>query len=395
MSDAQARFLQELESSLQDGSLRKLTLGRPVDPANSPERILARPVRLKDGLHLQATHRFERKDTVENIPVAGVRAWCAAQLGARFRTAFTATTKRDWQLTLGENGKADLKSHKPAVKELPNLEHDVPSGRLLDPLRAPWLQTLGVVDAHGRVRERMGDKFRQIARYAEILDALVEEVGWTPGRPRRVIDMGSGKGYLTFAAWQVLRRQRRLEAHVLGIEERPDLVRTTEAAAREHGCEGLSFVQGRIADAVIEGADAVIALHACNTATDDALLRGIRAGAELILAAPCCHKELRPQIDSGRGHGPLAPILRHGILRERFSEWLTDGLRALYLEFAGYDTRVIEFIPSEHTPKNLLIAAVKRQRPATPGLRDTIAAIKSQFGVATHALDPLLKPAAP
>jgi SAM-dependent methyltransferase len=238
----------------------------------------------------------------------------------------------------------------------------------------------------------MGDKFRQINRYIEILDALIDTTGWTPGRRRRVFDMGSGKGYLTFATWHLLKVLRKLDVQVVGVEERTELAANAQAAAREHGCAGLEFISGRIAEVDLSGADAVIALHACNTATDDAIARGIGESAELILAAPCCHRELRPQIDSARRQGTLAPILRHGILRERFSEWLTDGLRALHLEMAGYDTQVIEFVPTEHTPKNLLIAAVKRQRPATPGLKEKIAAIKSQFGVVTHALDPLIVP---
>jgi hypothetical protein len=150
----------------------------------------------------------------------------------------------------------------------------------------------------------------------------------------------------------------------------------------------LEFIPGTIAQANLPRLDALIALHACNTATDDALRRGIELGAPLIIVSPCCHQEVRPQL--GRPE-PLAAVLRHGIMAERMAEWVTDGLRALFLEWAGYRTKVIEFVPTEHTPKNLLLAAVRQRAPFTDAAaRRRIVELKQFFGIAHHALAPLL-----
>jgi hypothetical protein len=169
--------------------------------------------------------------------------------------------------------------------------------------------------------------------------------------------MGCGKGYLTFAAYDWLRRGGSGEATVRGFEARPELVELGNRVARENNFAGLSFAAGSIATAKLEGVDTLVALHACDTATDDAIAQGIGAGASLIIVSPCCHKELRPQLTPPP---VLAGALRHGILRERHAEFVTDSLRAALLEWAGYETKVFEFISTEHTAKNLMIAATKR-----------------------------------
>jgi hypothetical protein len=172
--------------------------------------------------------------------------------------------------------------------------------------------------------------------------------------------MGCGKGYLTFAAWQLFQKIARRPVHVRGVEQRPELVELCNRAARECGCDGLEFAAGTIADAPLTKLDVLIALHACDTATDDAIAKGIAAGAVLIVVAPCCHRELSPQL---KAPPVLDPALRHGIFHERHAEFVTDALRTLLLEWAGYDTQAFEFISTEHTAKNLMIAAVRRAQP--------------------------------
>jgi hypothetical protein len=243
----------------------------------------------------------------------------------------------------------------------------------------------------------LSDKHRQISRYVEILSHLAKDCGWTAARAQPaegepvlvMADMGAGKGYLTFAAWHLFHRVLGLKMQMIGVEARADLVAKTNQAAKEIGAEGLRFLCGDIHSTELPPLDALFALHACDTATDDAILRGITLGARLIVVAPCCHKQVRPQL---RHPPPLAPILGHGLLEERLSEWLTDGLRALFLEWAGYRTKVFEFVPSEHTPKNLMISAV-REGPAfaAPAARSRIEELKAFFGIQKHALDPLLR----
>ena len=204
--------------------------------------------------------------------------------------------------------------------------------------------------------------------------------------------MGCGRGYLTFAVWHLLAREFGLpEAHVTGIEARPDLVENANQLAQRLQLQGLQFQVGTIAETDPSPIDLLIALHACNTATDDALCQGVRKQAKLILVAPCCHQELRPKLVPPL---ILAPLLRHGLLTERLSGWLTDGLRALYLEAAGYRTKLIEFVGSEHTPKNLLLAGVRSEHPLSAPehqqAREQIAQLKAHFGLQQLALDPLL-----
>ena len=175
---------------------------------------------------------------------------------------------------------------------------------------------------------------------------------------------------------------------VIGVETRADLVAATNKLARQIKADGLEFIRGEIADAKLPSVDGLIALHACNTATDDAIRRGIELGAKLIVVAPCCHKEVRPQMGKPE---PLAAILRHGVMEERMAEWTTDGLRALFLEWAGYRTKLMEFVGSEHTPKNLMIAAVREREPFTDlAARDRVVDVKKFFGIQRHSLDALL-----
>jgi SAM-dependent methyltransferase len=201
--------------------------------------------------------------------------------------------------------------------------------------------------------------------------------------------MGCGKGYLTFGLWHLVQRVWKQPVRVTGVESRADLVATTNKLAKQIKAEGLEFVSGTIESAKLPHVDALIALHACNTATDDAIRRGIELGAKLIVVAPCCHKEVRPQL--GRPE-PLAAVLSHGLMEERMAEWVTDGLRALFLEWAGYRTKVMEFVGSEHTPKNLMIAAVREGDPFTDeAARKRIIELKAYFGIGGYALDSLLQ----
>ncbi len=387
-SDPIAAWLQHLQRSLAEGRFVGLSLSSPVAPA-SPERILARLVELKDGTHLSCTLRHARRDETKNIALAAAPAWLRDRIGHEFRSALLQTTTKDWQLHSTPKGVWRLAAHKAAVKKAPAKTHDEDSKHPLDASAADWLTGLGVLDADGRVRERMGDKHRQIQRYTEILGHLVNDLGWQRDQAAPVIaDMGSGKAYLTFAIWQLLRRQSGVKARIIGIEERPELVATCAALAKRIGAEGLEFQAGDIATAELPALDALIALHACNTATDAAILRGIVAGARLIVVAPCCHKELRPQLGAPEA---LAPVLAHGLFKERFAEWLTDGLRTLFLEWAGYKVRALEFVDAGHTPKNLMLAAVRTGEPfQRPAIRDQIEALKRFAGVSGHALDGLL-----
>jgi SAM-dependent methyltransferase len=242
------------------------------------------------------------------------------------------------------------------------------------------VRALGVTNDRGQPREGMADKFRQIQKFAELLSHLLDEAALPTERPLRIVDMGAGKGYLTFALATLLGER----AEVRGIEVRPDLVTLCNQVAREQGlAPRLTFAAGTIADSPVEGCDVLIALHACDTATDDALARGLAAGAQLLVVAPCCQKELRPQLTAPP---VLGDALRHGIFQERQAEFVTDALRAQLLEWAGYRTKVFEFISTEHTAKNLMIAAIKAHPPGDAAVAGRTRAFAAFYGIRRQRL---------
>jgi SAM-dependent methyltransferase len=378
-------LVEHVVTALRTDTFVRLLLSAPADRTAAVQRILGRLVQIKHQPRLSLTLREAKRDTTENIPLEAVPAWLTQQLRGRFRSALLDTTEARWQLTITPKGKARLVAHKPDPQPTTPRSHDHAKPHLLDESARPWLIALGLCDESGRVRASMAGKYRQLERYLEILGHLVKQCGWTAGMNVSLADMGCGKGYLTFGAWHLLNRILGLQAAVTGVETRPDLVEKANAIARAIQADSLQFVAGDIASAQFDSLDGLIALHACNTATDHALASGVRLGAKLIVVSPCCHQELRPQLSHP---APLAPLLDHGILEERFSEWLTDGLRALRLQAAGYETKVIEFVASEHTARNVLLAGVRKDRPADlDAIEHQITALKEFFHLAQLASD--------
>jgi SAM-dependent methyltransferase len=385
-------FIAKTVASLSDGSFVRLVLSAPVTD-DAPQKILGRAVKLRGVLQLSLTLRQATRDVTQNLSEAEIAPWLRSQLGKSFRSALLGTTKRDWQFISNESGVARVVDHKPAQKAVPAREHDQKRSGFLDGSASDWLTGLGIMDRDGKVRASMADKHRQINHYLEIVSHLAKECGWagvaTATPSVHLADMGCGKGYLTFGLWHLFARVWKQPVRVTGVETRADLVASTNKLARQIQAEGLEFVRGEIGVTKLSAVDALIALHACNTATDDAIRRGIELGAKLIIVAPCCHKEIRPQLGKPE---PLAPVLEHGIMAERMAEWATDGLRAMFLEWAGYRTKLMEFIGGEHTPKNLMIAAVReREAFSDAKARERIVALKRFLGVEHHALDSLLQ----
>ncbi len=344
-------FIEKFTGSLRNGTFVRLTLTRPV-------KVIGRLVEIQGQPVLSLTFREATRDVTKNLPVAEAAGWLHQQ---KIRGALLSTTQQDWQLT-----PKLLIAHKPSVTVTTVRTHDRQKKTFLDDFAQVWLNAL-----HTTPKKR-----QQIDRYLEIFSHLAEGM-----ELRTIADMGCGKGYLTFALWHLLRTR------IIGVEQRPELVAAGNQLARQIGATGLEFVAGTIESIQLPPVDALIALHACDTATDDAICRGITTGAKLIVVAPCCHQQIRPQL--GRPE-PLAESLRHGMLAERMAEWATDALRVLVLEWAGYRTKVIEFVASEHTPKNLMLAAIKERQPFTdPAARKRIEDFKKFYGITRHGLDEL------
>ena len=369
-----ARFIALLAENITRGTFEKLTLGKPRQPAADPtlQNVFVRPIALKSGPHLTFVWRHATRDVTKNFPTAEAVAQIEILLGLTFLDAhlFTATVTAQIETRPDNTARLRVKSVvAPPISDLTSVAvlatHDQPNHHPIA-ATAAWLRTLGVTNEHGQPREGMADKFRQIQKFSEILshhlaENFPAETTAAATEPIRIIDMGSGKGYLTFALAALLAPR----AHVTGIEARAELVEFCNRTAAAHELsDHLTFIPAAINETPIANCDVLIALHACDTATDDALAQGISAGARLLVVSPCCQKEIRAQLVAP---AILADALRHGIFQERQAEFVTDALRAQLLEWAGYKTKVFEFISTEHTAKNLLIVA---QRTSPRGQTD-------------------------
>jgi SAM-dependent methyltransferase len=372
------QFMALLAESVAASTLVKLTLGKPADKAaEAAENLFVRPVTLKAGPQLAFVWRHETKDITKNYGAEEAMKILDGMIGVSFLDGHLFTTTQNAQLETSA-GKSRFRLRAHAAGKSPVKGNDRPKEHAIDP-SAPWLAALGVTGGHGRPVAGMADKFRQIENFAEILSHLLAAAP-LPRRRLQVYDMGCGKGYLTFAASELLGDR----AEVVGIEARAELVDLCNGVARAQGiAHRLSFRTGTIADTVIGSADILIALHACDTATDDALARGISLGAALMVVAPCCQKEIRPQLTPP---AVLSGALKHGIFAERQAEFATDALRALLLEWSGYTTRVIEFISTEHTPKNVMITAVKGRPSGDPSAAARIRDFAAFYGIRRQAL---------
>jgi SAM-dependent methyltransferase len=343
-------FLANFEASLANGSFRKLTLGKFRGHLDGVEHVYVRSVTLKSGTRLNLVRRYPDRDLTQNCVISDgislVRDW----LGKSSFAAALFTVDQRQQLLFNRRGKPRLSTSSAEPVET-HRQHDREKSRRLQD--ETFLKHLGVLDSAGNPRTRMSDKYRQIHHFIELLAPALRSL--PTERRLRVVDMGSGKGYLTFAAYAFL-KQEGYNAEVVGVERRRALVDLCNQIAAQCEFGALRFEVGEISGVTLDCVDVVIALHACDTATDDAIYRGIAAKAQLIFLAPCCHKELRPQL---MPPDDIAPLFRHGIQAERMAEGITDALRCMYLEASGYTTTIQEFIALEHTKKNLLISAAK------------------------------------
>ncbi len=373
-----ADFVAKVKAAQSSGRLVSLRLhphqGPPVD---------VRPVDLTEGPVLSFVVHEERRDLTRNHApdLALGELETLLQEGG---TAWLRTVDTAWQWVAAPGRRPRLVRHTVDPKHPPNREHDRTKQRRIAASPA-WMRALDLTDEDGRPRPGRTDKIRQIERYADVLAHLIRAGGWTEGQRVTLVDMGCGKGYLTFAAWHLLRHTLALDAQVSGLDVRADVIGSATRAAQAAEASGLSFAVGTIASAALPSVDILVALHACNDATDHALRAGVRAGARVIVVAPCCHKDVRRVLGAPP---PLGPLLEHGLFKERFAEWLTDGLRVLALEAAGYRVTVSEFVDAVHTPKNVLIGAVLGNHPdRRAAARADYQTLKAWAGLPALAMD--------
>lgn len=375
-------FKNNVQESIEKDTFIKLTLSK-ARKKGALKNVYVRLIELKQVPHFSFTYRYTTKDEVKNYPLQAGVDHILSLLQTTFLNAHLQSTTYNWSLETSKKGKIRLAKQPSRVEKVPTRQHDKTKKRLV-PADRPFLQLLGIASQEGKILKSGQSKYKQINKYIEILDRLIPND--TFEQPIRIVDMGSGKGYLTFALYDYLKNERQLEMRLTGIELRPQLVAFCNQVAEQLDFQELSFLAKDINDFPAEEIDILIALHACDTATDVAIAKGIQAEAQLIVCAPCCHKQIRQQINC---HSPLQSILKHGILEERQAEMLTDGIRALLLESKGYETKVFEFISNEHTSKNVMITAQMNNQP-NAAAAEQVEALKTQFGIDYHYLEKLL-----
>jgi len=384
------QFLQTLQQSTQQNTLLKLVLSKYQGQEIDLQRVTIRPIILRDEASLSFVYTYKTKDITKNFNLLE-SVTLIEQLLNDFKNANLFTQQQELQLSISKKNKASLlvKQVSELIDAASTVEHDRQKQRFLSLENDFWFD-LGVVDAEKRLIPAMSRKWKQINKFIEIFARAVDEAKLDLSQdPIHVVDFGSGKGYLTFAMHDYLRQQYQHQAQVTGVELRDNLVQLCNTAIERCGVNGLNFYQGDVRSYHPQKTDFMIALHACDIATDYAIHTGIRLGAKIIMCAPCCHKQIRPQMLSPQ---VLKPVLQHGVHLGQEAEMITDGLRALLLEANGYQTQVFEFVSLEHTSKNKMILAIKKQvsQQQKQEVLEQVAAIKRFYGIKEHCLETLL-----
>ena len=379
-------FFDKLTAIIDGKNLIKLLLSGRRNKQSDLKNIIVTIVKLKKGYFLNFVYRYNTKDITKNYPEAEGMLLIKKVLENDFLNAEVYSYSEDITLQVKSNGKILMKIKKPSLNVTPSFSHDNVKDRLIKTKSNIYLRELGIVNADWEVRREMSDKYKQINKYVDLMKPYLDGLSL---EGCNIADMGSGKGYLTFALYDYIANTLQKNVTMTGIELRPDLVDTCNKIAQKSHFENLLFIQGSINETSLNNIDILIALHACDTATDDAIYSGIASKASLIVCAPCCHKQIRKEFNVP---GPLNNVTKYGILKERQAEIITDSIRALLLEASGYKTNVFEFISTEHTPKNVMIVGKKtaNENPDAEKILNDIASIKKIYGIKNHYLESLL-----
>ena len=417
------KFTNKLQASLNDGSFVKLTLSKPRAKSQEPRanlnNVYVKPIILKNEKMFSFTYRYERRDETKNYDAKQSLEVITNLITEIFLNASLFTLTEDVTLLVSKKGKATVMSKPVKEQREQNVEHDKVKNRMINPDN-PWWFKLGLTTREGKVTADMQHKFKQICKYVEIVDGVMKNVKFD-GKIR-IADMGAGKGYLTFALYEYLTQRCKYDIEMEGVEIRPDLVAKINEIIKESNLKDFRFVESSIdsyqlsavscqqpiansqqptansqqtfcnisatqqlSNSATQQLDVLIALHACNTATDDAIIKGIESGAKLIICAPCCHKQIRQEMEKSK---VVDPITRYGIFLERQAVMITDAIRALIMEYYGYKTQVMEFIEMEHTPKNILLVGRKSDAPVDKeSILKQIEDLKKQYGIEKHYLE--------
>ena len=383
--------LENLKTSFEANRFIKLSLGNYKGKEASLKKLYVKRVTIKQKDRLSFVFRHKTQDITKNYDFAEAMEILDELMGYKaFRFGLLNTLDFDQQMEFFKS-RISVKELPASAKALPSKVHDKSKNRKIEAKGKTYLQELGITDSSGNVYKKSQDKYRQINHYIEILSALLKEL---PLREMtNIVDMGAGKGYLTFALYDYLNHVLKTPARVVGVEFRKNLVDLCNDIAQKSNFRDLYFEEGTIEKYEFKhDINVLIALHACDTATDEAIYKGITGKADLIVVAPCCHHQIRAEIEKNKAKNELDFLLRHGIFLERQAEMVTDGIRALIMEYYGYSTKVFQFVSDAHTPKNVLVVGKKLKEPKVnqAAILEKIQETKKYFGIRYHHLERLL-----
>ena len=390
MNEKITGFIEACENSISDLTFVKLSLGNYKGSEENLKNIYVKRILIKGEEKLSFTYRYKTRDIVKNYSIPEGVGKVSDFLMQDFHVSTLYTTAFDLAYENLHNKKFILKRNNPTNILVPLPDHDRTKKRLISTSEKPYLTELKITDENGKVLVNAQDKYKQINHYIEILSSLLKEI--PSSETVKVVDMGSGKGYLTFALYDYLTNVLKIDNEVIGVEFRQELVDLCNKIAANTGFTKLGFQQGTIENFDSAGTNVLIALHACDTATDDAISKGISANADLIVVAPCCHKQIRRQLEAHKTSNDLDFLTKYGIFLERQAEMVTDGIRALILEYFGYKTKVFEFISDAHTPKNVMIVGIRNPKSTMKDkhILQKIKDAKAYFGIEYHHLEKIM-----
>lgn len=383
------QFLDAFQQAIETQSFDRMILSQYKGELENLEKMTLRVISLQGQLVLSCLYRYKTQDVTKNYPLVEA-SQLIQDLLAQCKQANLFTTEEELQLKKNKKKAILTVSKNKSAAKAQNVEnqqgHDRTKHRYVDQ-DSYFLHPLGITDAKAQIIPSMARKWKQINKFVEIFSGALDQIT-KQDHALRVVDFGSGKGYLTFALYDYLEKQGQTP-FVTGVELNPKMVEFCQKVAEESQFTQLDFFQGDVRTYQPEHLDVMIALHACDVATDFAIHTGIRLNAQMIMCAPCCHKELRPQLKSPE---VLKPMLQFGIHLGQQAEMLTDTIRALLLKAYGYETKVFEFVALEHTSKNKMILATKRKDYQQPdqAVLAQIQALKEMYGIQKHSLELLL-----
>ncbi len=384
------KFIEQTRLSVDNQSFIKIKVSKPANNDAEIKGVVIRMIMIKQQPNFQFVYSYQKKDITKNYLIAEgiVKISELPEMGFKNFLLFTST--KDIQLLFNKKMQPQVHILKPSCTCIPSTDHDKTKKRILQIEGSQYLKELGIVINNSEVAPSMQAKWTQINKFIEIVSHTLQN-DKAKLQKMNVVDMGSGKGYLTFALYDYFVNQLKIDANITGIELRTELVNYCNSVAQKCGFENLKFTTNKIIDAEIKNVDLLIALHACNTATDDAIFKGINSNCSIIILSPCCHQQIRPELNLTN---ELKDIAKHGIMKERLAEMVTDTMRSIILEAYGYKTQIFEFISDEHTHKNLMIIGVKKDGKIDSKKHlEKLENIKKLFGISNFYLEDIMNAA--